>query len=270
MKLFELIQLREPNINPQSAKVHLACWNGHNHPIDIFFDGKFEEWQSWQTSRNFGRPFIVSLIDLGWGRWLFGGAYRSLACSDEKQGNCYKYTTELMPETEEFTGRVVVDFKRSGRNSYRKAETISDQLEVVEMKSERLTFQDFSGYFKVLLTKSELDRIVRQQIPSWKAGLSHVAGVYLITDNSDGRLYVGSATGTQGLWARWSAYSADGHGGNTELRALLKEKGREHAQNFQYSVLEIADTHASVEDVRARETHWKNVLRSREFGLNGN
>jgi len=51
---------------------------------------------------------------------------------------------------------------------------------------------------------------------------------------------------------------------------LLKENGSEHASGFQYSILEIADTHASDQDVIDREVHWKNVLDSRLHGLNGN
>jgi hypothetical protein len=141
---------------------------------------------------------------------------------------------------------------------------------ISELKPERLTIQEFAGYSQVCITKAQLDTIIRQQISSWKAALSHVAGVYLITDTSDGRLYVGSATGHEGLWSRWSAYSKNGHGGNKELKALLKEKGREHTIGFQYSILEIADTHASDQDVIDREVHWKNVLDSRSHGLNGN
>jgi hypothetical protein len=54
------------------------------------------------------------------------------------------------------------------------------------------------------------------------------------------------------------------------LVALLSEKGEEYSDSFQYSVLEIADTHASVNDVLVREKYWKDVLCSREHGYNAN
>ena len=38
--------------------------------------------------------------------------------------------------------------------------------------------------------------------------------------------------------------------------------------NFQYSILEIADTHASDDDILDRESYWMKVLKTREFGLN--
>jgi hypothetical protein len=270
MKLFDIINIAAPEITPDKVKIHLACQTRYDDPLDILFDGGFEEWQTGQTARNFSRAYIIALISMGGGKWLFAGAYESLGCSDKKIGNLFQYRTKLIQATEEFTGRLIVEYTRSGRNSYRKAETIADQLIISEIKPERLTIQEFSGYSKVCISKSQLDTIIRQQISSWKAALSHVAGVYLITDRSDGRLYVGSATGNDGLWSRWSAYSKNGHGGNKELRELLREKGTEHASGFQYSILEIADTHASDQDVIYREVHWKNVLDSRLHGLNGN
>jgi hypothetical protein len=39
--------------------------------------------------------------------------------------------------------------------------------------------------------------------------------------------------------------------------------------HFQHSVLEIADTHASEQDILDRESHWMKVLGSRAHGLNG-
>src|SRR5690349_8503301 len=61
--------------NFQSTKVHLACWNGYEHPIDVYFAGQFQAWQEHQTKRNFGCDHVLSLIDLGQSRWVFVGIY---------------------------------------------------------------------------------------------------------------------------------------------------------------------------------------------------
>jgi len=74
----------------------------------------------------------------------------------------------------------------------------------------------------------------------------------------------------QGIWQRWLNYAKNGHGGNMELRALLRKKGVSHASLFQFSLLEVCDLNSSDDYVIERETHWKNVLLSREFGLNQN
>jgi len=78
------------------------------------------------------------------------------------------------------------------------------------------------------------------------------------------------ATGSEGIWQRCSDYSANGHGGNKELSDLLKTEGSDYSHHFQYSILEIADTHASDQDILTRESYWKQVLRTREFGYNAN
>jgi hypothetical protein len=73
-----------------------------------------------------------------------------------------------------------------------------------------------------------------------------------------------------GIWQRWSDYSKAGHGGNVELKALLQKEGQGRANNFRFSILEIADVHASAEDILQRESHWKNILLTRTNGLNRN
>ena len=130
---------------------------------------------------------------------------------------------------------------------------------------------DFRGYSWSLLTKSDLDIVVRQAVPSWRAALSSVAGIYVISDTATGKLYVGSATAGEGIWSRWCAYSTSGHGGNVELKALLDREGPGYANNFQFGVLEIADTHSSQDDVLKREAYWKQLLLSRTpHGYNAN
>ena len=60
------------------------------------------------------------------------------------------------------------------------------------------------------------------------------------------------------------------HGGNKEIKALLKNKGYNYSSNFQFSILEICDLNASKDYIISRESHWKNVLLTRKFGLNKN
>jgi len=100
--------------------------------------------------------------------------------------------------------------------------------------------------------------------------MSNVAGIYIIVDNETGKQYVGCAYGGEGIWQRWASYAKNGHGGNKELKALLKEKGQEYVRNFQYSILEVCDINSNDDHIFSREAHWKNVLLSRDFGYNIN
>lgn len=253
--------------NPKSTKIHLACWNSYEHPLDVYFAGRFKSWQEHQTKRNFGCEHVLSLIDLGRGRWLFVGVYDVLDRVDHPtEPKHHLYTTRLRAGLDEMIGRVIVEHKRT-RQSYIWL-TPQIRLPILEVRGQKMTVGEFPGYNAVLIRHPILQVITRQVVPSWHAALKNIKGVYLITDTSTGKQYVGKASGQVGIWQRWCAYAESGHGGNVKLRALLKEKGPEHMNYFQYSILEIADTHASDNDILARESYWMKALQSREFGLN--
>lgn len=258
--------------------VTLADWKIHcatgqkSSPLDAFLDGTWKEWQEQQTKKNFECSQVVSLIHLGQDRWLFAGVYEVLGV---KQGNrvrpdWFTYTTREVPGLDGLTGRAIVRFNKTFRASYLIGPKWADHMEMVAIREQRMTVGEFPGFNDVLLPLSTLRTVVGQEIASWKAALGNVAGVYVITDNSDGRQYVGSAYGGEGLWSRWTSYARNSHGGNAELKALLAEKGNEHSANFQFSILEVCDLNASDEFILGREGHWKAVLRTRDFGLNGN
>lgn len=271
MLLFELLRIKYPDIEENDCKMHLAVWNGYDNPIDVYLSGEFEEWQTWQSKRNFERKYIIPLLQMpGNDKWLFAGGFFSVGCEYIEKEKYYKYKTTEISQLSEFAGRLVVDFKRSGRQSYLNAENWATEISVSELKPEKIVIEEFSGYNKILLTKKRLEIVIAQCIESWKGALSNVSGVYLITDKNTGKLYVGSATGDGGIWQRWSEYAENGHGGNKELVALLKDKGSKYSNNFQYSILEIADTHTSANDVLNRESYWKDALCSRLYGYNAN
>lgn len=273
MKLFDVLSWHAPDLRPEKTKLHLAAWDGRHDPLHEFFAGRFEEWQAWQGKRNFSRPYIVAVVPLpGTARWLFAGCFRVLGCAwvETPGPPHWSYMTEELGETAALAGRIVVGFKRPGRAAYLDAARWAPDLSILAIQERRQTVGEFPGYDRVRLRKGELDLVVKQGIQSWREALAAVAGVYLITDTETGRLYVGSATGLGGLWARWSQYSADGHGGNADLKALLTERGKDYARHFTFAVLEIADTHAGTDDVLRRESHWKDVLCTRQHGYNKN
>ena len=168
-------------------------------------------------------------------------------------------------------GRLYLESQYTERHSYPKGETLAEDLTVTDLLAERLSISDFPGFKAVNLTKAQLDTVVRQQTAAWRAALSSVKGIYVITDTTTGRLYVGKASGADGIWGRWCAYAANGHGGNVALRkefGIEATEERRHALRF--AVLEIADLSATEEDLCERESHWKSVLLSREHGYNRN
>lgn len=271
MRFFDFLSILVEGLDPARTKIHLASSNGAEDPLDVYLVGDFPEWQSWQTKRNFERDYVVSLISLpGRDKWLFAGVYRSHDVGWVESEGLYEYRLEEVEAGKKMNGRAVASFQRSGRQSYLLAENWVDAMHLDQVYAEKLSIGEFPGFKAVSLTKDELDIVVRDALASWRTALSNVAGVYLITDTASGRLYVGSASGEGGIWGRWSSYSASGHGGNQELSGLLEKQGHAKARDFRFSILEIADVHASGDDILQRESHWKNILMSREHGLNAN
>lgn len=269
LKLIDLIKLC--GVSLTDHKIHCATSQTHP-PLEAYFDGKFRQWQENQNQKNFECSQILSLIHLGGSRWLFVGVFNVLGVKNgyANHPTGFTYQTTEVQGLEQLTGRAIVRFYKKFRASYLLGPKHEDQLFVDAILEQPMTIGEFPGFNSVLLSHAMLRTVVREANPSWKTALGNVAGVYVITDTSSGALYVGSAYGGVGIWQRWSDYAKNGHGGNKELRALLGEKGQDHCGKFHYSILEVCDLNSSDEYLRDREGHWKQVLMTREFGLNRN
>lgn len=269
IKLIDLIDLAGVALG--KCKIHCAT-GGDSEPLEAFYDGTFRQWQEHQNQKNFQCDHILSLIHLGCQRWLFAGVFQVLGVSPGKwkKTPCYKYSTRELDGLDHLTGRAIVTFDKNFRQSYLRGDKFSDQLTVTELLDQRMTIGDFPGFNCVRLSFKMLRTLVRELNPSWRTALSNVAGVYLIADTKTGKHYVGSAYGGDGIWQRWGAYARIGHGGNKEIRDLLRTEGKEHSQYFHFTLLEVCDLNSSNDYVISRENHWKSVLLSREFGLNRN
>lgn len=122
----------------------------------------------------------------------------------------------------------------------------------------------FPGFDELILSHADLQAVMREsRYASWRTALGAVKGVYLITDTRDGRQYVGKADGEDTLRGRWSAYAANGHGGNRDLQGL-------EASSFRFSVLRVFDPAEPEGVINDAEGHYKRALDTRTHGLNAN
>jgi hypothetical protein len=270
MKLIDFLQANHVPLDLKNYKIHLGSASTDS-PLEAFFEGWFKEWQQYQTRRNFECNHIVSLIQLPTcNKWLFAGVYAALGSEWNEEKQLFIYKTELLPGHEQWIGRVIVDHERGGRAAYLWGHEDGGAFMLGEIREKKLSIEEFPGFNWTTVPYSKLKTIVEQEVASWKAALSNVKGIYLITDMLNGKQYVGKADGESGLWQRWCTYVLTGHGGNKELRELLGANPPEYLSNFQFSILEIADSRASDEQIGLRESHWKRVLKSREHGYNAN
>jgi hypothetical protein len=131
--------------------------------------------------------------------------------------------------------------------------------------------REFVSYEETIVAWDELQRMVCNPTSNytWINALRAVNGIYCITDKVNGRIYVGSAYGKDGIWGRWKSYASSRHGGNEQLVEIVSATpGIE--ENFQFSILEILPGSSTADDAIAKENRWKNKLGSRIGGYNSN
>jgi hypothetical protein len=171
-----------------------------------------------------------------------------------------KFELELSEHLADLRDRLVIGW-RSPRTWKVKAATAAPYpvLEIADAEP-----VPFPGFDALALDYAQLQAVMREhRYASWRTALASVIGIYLITDTRDGRQYVGKADGAESIRQRWSAYAANGHGGNVELRNL-------NPATFRISLLRVFDPATPTRQIDAAESHFKHALDSRRHGLNRN
>lgn len=259
--------------SPSRYKLHLASRNPDGEqPLDVYVADPREwiGWNEWRGKRDdWNRPRVLSFLDFYPRRnaWLFGG------CFEVVKRHKDRYELRGQSEFDQYTGRLIASFHRyqGMRGRAFRLERYLDQFEVDEILPTRYAGEAFPGYEHIEHAFGELEAVFACARADWKAALSSVKGVYLISDLLNGKKYVGSAYGDAGIWSRWSCYIGTGHGWNDELVRLMRKKGIKYARDhFRFSVLEVMTRATPDQYVLDREAHWKRALLTREHGYNLN
>lgn len=267
--------LRFDTAEVPNVRVKFNIYNGYDDPLDLYKTNPDEvnvTWFLWHDDRryfNVGQTAIC-LLKLRGDQWLLTTIKKITRLLDVTDG--VGYDADEVKEYEQYFGRLVVEYHNPCRTMGRKYENVMDELEVVQILNEQYTGNEFPGYENVRLSYPLLKNIVDRQLPGWVDALRNQKAVYLITDTKTGKMYVGSATSQTGmLLQRWSSYAADGHGGNVELRELVKQQGFDYVkENFQYSILENYNARMDDGYILKRESWWKETLCTRTHGYNKN
>jgi hypothetical protein len=166
------------------------------------------------------------------------------------------YNLTLATALSDLVGRLFIDWGPAPRAWIQRADRMDKT--VTELRTE-FKEPDFPGFLHFVEPLSRIGKLPK----SWITALQFSKGVYLLTCPKTKEQYVGSASGGEGFWYRWQCYVQDGHGGNVAL------KSREPS-DYQVSILEVAGTAATTDDILAMEQRWKRKLQSMEMGLNRN
>lgn len=240
-------------------------------PLELFTDGDFDillEGQYW--NHKYKKSFKTGQTTIGFLRiqstedlWLLFHIGKVTKDLNVLSGIGYEYAT--LTQFDKYIGRVIIRYKNSVQTMIRNAESVINDCEVVQILPDVYESEQFPGYENVHVSWNTLRRVLEKD--TWKTALQNQKGVYLLTDTSNGKQYIGSAYGHNMILGRWNAYIKNGHGGNAGLKRLSFSHIKEH---FTFSILDIYKSTTDDQIVINREQWWKNVLKTREFGYNEN
>ncbi len=236
-------------------------------PYELWRDNRplFELYQSSQSIENrkklsapYWAVFIVNLKD----ETMFGGVYQvkyrglweqdspmpSVDGGIHKAGCWDGYDLTLDEAMGDLIGKLFIDWG-AGAIAYIQYAERNDKP-ITEL---RAAFQEeaFPGFLNFIEPLSKLDKLPK----SWETVLRASRGVYLLTCPRTKEHYVGSATGEAGFWGRWQNYVQTGHGGNLGLKSR-------DPSDYQVSILEVAGTSATADDILTMEGRWQSKLQS--------
>ncbi|WP_428264155.1 GIY-YIG nuclease family protein [Haliangium sp.] len=238
------------------------------------FDPRFQQYQERQGKAQVIRQLRAAryhagfVVELWTKQTLFVGLWERLGERTRHRGHPFEagappkstaieFNTRRIEAFDEYCGRLVVDWGEGTRAWVQRADKRGKPI--IELRRTRQEAA-FPGFLVFQAGLDEIDGLYA----SWIQVLQNARGVYLLVRRETGEQYVGSAYGDNGFFGRWLAYS-DGHGGNLGMRELAAD-----ASEYDVTILEVAASTATVEDICQREAMWKQKLGTRESGLNRN
>jgi hypothetical protein len=275
--------LRDEGISPSDVRLlrHQTGKVPGRTPYTLWRDdvGAFQRYQSTQDPTRrayFNGAFWAAFVAPPTGGTLFVGLYEVTRIglvprgqidpltlrevgAEKGLGAYDQYDCRPVAELSDYVGRLFInwgDSSSANRAWVQRAER--QEKEILELTR---VFQEdeFPGFTRFIRPLSDIEAMPI----SWKEVLAASRGVYLLACPTTREHYVGSACGEGGFLGRWRDYVANNHGGNVGLQ------GRDPS-DWQVSILEVAGSASTSDDIFALETSWKTKLLSRTIGLNRN
>lgn len=214
------------------------------------FEGLYQVkgWQMTPTREIYSNPAFREIST------MYGDSASDPIQNIERRAEQDVFDLEPKETMADLRGRVVVE-SPGGRNYVRVA--ANTPLEVVELSEAHQLISPPPEWRDFIVSGAFLRAIPR----TWADVLRQWRGIYLMTDQSDGMRYVGSAYGQQNLFGRWEEHVRGECGVTVELV-------RRDPLNFQFSILERVSPDATIEDITSLEHTWIRRLDTIQHGLN--
>jgi hypothetical protein len=256
--------LRHKDNRAAKGRTPYELWRDNRQQFDLY-----QATQSVGNESKLRAPYWMSFVGTPSDETMFVGIYsvknpRLLGEAIPKPhmdgvdeaGSCNIYDLTLEEKLSDLTGKLLIDWGLGDRAWIQRADRQDKQ--VTELRT-AFKEPDFPGFLNFIEPLSRLDKLPK----GWIAALQSSKGIYLLTCPKTKEQYVGSATGEGGFWRRWQEYIQTGHGGNVALKSR-------NPSDYQASILEVAGTASTIDDIIKMEVRWKSKLQSRDMGLNRN
>ena len=189
--------LKIPDCDIGKTRLKLNVFNGNTDPLEEYKrdpDKINIEWFLWHNQRRYFHTgqIAICLLYLYDDKWLLTTIKRITKEIDVVDD--VGFEAEEIEEYRKYYGRLVLKYHNTKRGMGRTYESMMEELEVIEILSTAYDGDEFPGYENIRLSFSQLETIIRNKRSGWLDALRNQKAVYLITDTSNGKMYVGSAT----------------------------------------------------------------------------
>ena len=244
-------------LNNEDDKLNGTCYN-------------CSYWSWYGKNRSFlPGEWVFSFARMNSDEWLFISVAEIKNVTNEDNAE-----VRVLDRFAPFFGRLIVKIKKG--NTFARytfhLSTFLNQTKVKEILPCLYSGEDFEGYDRVFLPYHRLYDVFNGRImPTYYEALKKITGVYCLTDTNTGKLYIGSASGEEGVAQRWGNYLDSKHGGNKKLKALHNKEGDDYFEKyFTFTLLEYFGLSYDPNKIIEREQYWKRCLDTIKNGYNDN
>lgn len=280
LALNNIFHLSESEINNSRIELNMREGSGGIFYIDKWLsleqsvkdsgisDCSYWGWYGNKKNFNIGQT-VFSFIKMSHDEWLFISAAEIVDVPEASRAK-----VRIIGKYKPLFGRLVIRYYKG--NTYARyvfrMDKIIGNCTVKEILPCQYNGEQFEGYDRVHLPYNKLSDVFRGKImPTYYEALKKITGIYCLTDTKTGKLYIGSATGGEGVAGRWGNYLDSKHGGNKKLIALYNDKGPSYfEENFTYTLIEYFGLSYDPSKIIEREQYWKLCLNTIKSGYNDN
>ena len=233
---------------------------------------KFLDYQGEQSQPVFNNvKFVVAFLGETSTSARFIGVYRNNGLTGEQftEGVPHVYNLSEVDGFDCLKERVIIDWGKSAISWHQYFTNEKYVIRIEEGMEDAEGIPHFKSYSDINLPYLKLKRIFEKEPDEWKTALQAVNCIYIITDHTNGKHYIGSTYDKGGMWKRWAGYAGTGHNENLTLKAILAEDPA-RLEKWSWAVLETLPLNITDKEAIHRENLYKEKFLTREFGYNNN